>query len=82
MTATVVEKILRPVILGRDPMQGGVLQHEMYDAMDVRGHFTGFMLDAISGVDSATIYHPKGVSCAYGRMQGTGLLLAAELEEA
>ncbi len=53
VTATVVDRVLRPILMGRDPMQGGVLRHEMYTAMNIRGHFTGFMLDAISGVDSA-----------------------------
>jgi len=52
-TATIVDSILRPMLLDRNPMAGDVLRHEMYGAMNIRGHFTGFMLDAIAGVDSA-----------------------------
>ena len=53
VSATIIEKILRPMVLGRDPMAITVLRQELYESMDVRGHHSGYMLDAISGVDCA-----------------------------
>lgn len=53
ITARIVEQIIRPVILGRDARAVRTLRDEMYGLMNVRGHFGGFMLDAICGVDIA-----------------------------
>ena len=53
VSANIVNRILRPLLYRRDPMPTGVLRREMYDSMTTRGHFTGFMLDAIAGVDNA-----------------------------
>ena len=53
VTAMVIDKVLRPILIGRDPTQIGVLRHEMYEAMNIRGHYTGFMVNGISAVDSA-----------------------------
>ncbi len=50
---SIVEELLSPVLLGRDPRDRGVLQREMYNAMRDRGHSGGFMLDAIAGADMA-----------------------------
>lgn len=53
ISGTIVEKLLRPLLLGRDPMSIAVLRQELFESMDTRGQYAGFMLDAISGVDSA-----------------------------
>ena len=53
ITAAVIDRLLGPFLIGRDPSDVQVLQHEMYGMMNVRGHFTGYMLHAISAVDIA-----------------------------
>jgi galactonate dehydratase len=52
-TATIIDRVLQPILIGRDPTDVGVLRHEMYDAMNIRGHYGGYMAHAISGVDTA-----------------------------
>lgn len=52
-TAAIVNRLLRPLLLGADPLAVDVLWSSLYDSMRERGHTTGFMLDAISGVDIA-----------------------------
>jgi len=51
--AILVEELLGPVLLGRDPRDPVVLRDEMYNSMRDRGHRGGFMLDAIAGADMA-----------------------------
>jgi galactonate dehydratase len=53
VTATIVERVLRPVLLGEDARRVGVLRRAMYETLIARGHFTGYLLDAIAGADSA-----------------------------
>jgi galactonate dehydratase len=57
VACTIVERILRPAIVGEklEPTPCGiaVLWDRMYSAMRVRGQTGGFMLDAIAGVDLA-----------------------------
>jgi len=48
-----VERLLASVVVGRDAREVDALWLEMYEAMHDRGHTTGFMLDAIAGVDQA-----------------------------
>jgi L-alanine-DL-glutamate epimerase-like enolase superfamily enzyme len=50
---SVIEQLLGPMMLGEDPRQVERLWDKMYRSMNVRGHFTGFMVDAISGLDIA-----------------------------
>lgn len=50
---SVIEHLLGPMLLGEDPRQAERLRDKMYRSMNVRGHFTGFMVDAISGLDIA-----------------------------
>lgn len=50
---TIVEQLLRPVLIGRSALDGGVLWTRMYDLMRERGYYGGFMLDAISACDIA-----------------------------
>jgi hypothetical protein len=53
VTAAAVEKVLRPILVGEDPMRVGVLRRRMYEALMTRGHFTGTIVDAVAGADSA-----------------------------
>lgn len=50
---TIIEQLLSPVLIGRNPLDGNVLWNVMYDLMRVRGYYGGFMLDAISACDVA-----------------------------
>jgi len=49
----VVQNILKPAVLGVDPMNVDVLWEKMFSTMKSRGHWKGFMIEAISGVDIA-----------------------------
>jgi len=49
----IVTSILRPVLVGADPMEVDVLWERMFSTMKSRGHWKGFMMEAISGVDIA-----------------------------
>jgi len=40
-------------VAGRDPRDAVAIQEDLYDLMRVRGHFGGFYVDAIAGVDIA-----------------------------
>ncbi|MBI1777978.1 MAG: mandelate racemase/muconate lactonizing enzyme family protein [Proteobacteria bacterium] len=53
ISATVVETILKTLLVGRDALATQALRHEMYALMNLRGHGGGFMIDAIAGVDMA-----------------------------
>ena len=52
-TKTIVETALRPILLGRDPLDSSALWYRMYSAMRERGHQTGFYPDALAAVDIA-----------------------------
>src|SRR5918992_4168341 len=52
-TARIVDDLLAPIVLGSDPLDVRVLWERMFGAMRVRGHSTGFWLEAIAGVDIA-----------------------------
>src|SRR5258708_26806382 len=56
ITAAVIDRLLGPLLVGRDPSHPQALQHEMYQMMNVRGHFTECTLHAISAVDIALWY--------------------------
>ena len=49
----IVERVLGPLVLGRDPLVPNVRYQEMYDTQRVRGQTTGFQLDAIAAIDTA-----------------------------
>lgn len=51
--AQVVESLLKPQLIGQDPLAGDYLWTQMYHAMRDRGHFTGFYIDALGGCDTA-----------------------------
>ena len=60
-TKTIVETALRPILLGRDPLDSSALWYRMYSAMRERGHQTGFYPDALAAVDIA-LWDIKGKS--------------------
>jgi L-alanine-DL-glutamate epimerase-like enolase superfamily enzyme len=52
-TKHIVEEMLGPCILGKDPLDIGGLWWEMFSAMRTRGHTKGHFVEALSGVDMA-----------------------------
>lgn len=50
---SIIDDVLGPVIVGRDPRDAVVIQEDLYDMMRVRGFFGGFYVDSIAGVDIA-----------------------------
>ena len=53
VVSEIIEQLLAPALMGRDPLDGNVLWNVMYDLMRERGYYGGFMLDAISACDVA-----------------------------
>ena len=49
----IVDNLLAPVVLGRDPSDAAVIHEDLYDLMRVRGFFGGYYLDALAGLDIA-----------------------------
>jgi L-alanine-DL-glutamate epimerase-like enolase superfamily enzyme len=49
----IIEHLLGPAILGEDPRAVDMLWEKMYSSMRIRGHRTGFMMEALSGIDIA-----------------------------
>ncbi len=49
----IIDDVLGPVMLGRDPGAPVVLHEDLYDLMRVRGFFGGYYVDALAGVDIA-----------------------------
>ncbi len=49
----IIDDVLGPVMVGRDPRDAVVIQEDLYDLMRVRGFFGGYYVDAIAGVDIA-----------------------------
>lgn len=52
-TKAIIDDVLGPVIVGRDPGDAAIIHEDLYDLMRVRGFFGGFYLDALAGVDIA-----------------------------
>ncbi len=49
----IVDDVLGPFVVGRDPRDVVVIQEDLYDLMRVRGCFGGFYVDALAGIDIA-----------------------------
>ncbi len=49
----IVADVLGPQVVGRDPCDAVAIQEDLYDLMRVRGHFGGYFVDAIAGIDIA-----------------------------
>jgi D-galactarolactone cycloisomerase len=52
-TARIIQDLLAPLLVGHNPLEVRLQWERMYSAMRVRGHSTGFWLEAIAGVDIA-----------------------------
>jgi galactonate dehydratase len=52
-TAAIIDDVLGPLVVGRDPCDVGVIQEDLYDLMRVRGAFGSFYVEAIAGIDIA-----------------------------
>jgi L-alanine-DL-glutamate epimerase-like enolase superfamily enzyme len=52
-TKAIIDDVLGPVIIGRDPGDAVVIHEDLYDLMRVRGFFGGYYVDALAGVDIA-----------------------------
>src|SRR5690606_5997557 len=50
---SIIDTLIAPNLVGRDPLMPAVLWDDMYALMRPRGHALGFMQEAISGVDIA-----------------------------
>jgi galactonate dehydratase len=50
---TIIDNVLGPVIIGRDPSTPVVIHEDLYDLMRVRGFFGGYYVDSLAGVDIA-----------------------------
>lgn len=49
----IIDNLLAPTLIGKDPSAPAVHYEDMYDLMRVRGFFGGYFVDAIAGVDIA-----------------------------
>jgi L-alanine-DL-glutamate epimerase-like enolase superfamily enzyme len=63
----IVDEVLGPVMIGRDPRDPVVLHEDLYDLMRVRGFFGGYYVDSLAGVDIA-------VWDLYGKIVGLPLV--------
>lgn len=52
-TGAVIERVLKPVVVGQDPFNVELIWDKMYGTMRARGHSKGFMVEAMAGVDIA-----------------------------
>jgi D-arabinonate dehydratase/D-galactarolactone cycloisomerase len=52
-TREIVRDVLAPAVIGADPLDIDVVWERMYGTMRLRGHQSGFLLEAASGVDIA-----------------------------
>ncbi len=50
---TILEELLIPFVIGRSPHDVERIYEDLYDLQRVRGHFGGYALDAIAGLDIA-----------------------------
>jgi L-alanine-DL-glutamate epimerase-like enolase superfamily enzyme len=49
----IIDEILGPALIGRDPGNAVVIHEDLYDLMRVRGFFGGYYIDSLAGVDIA-----------------------------
>ncbi|MEM1524743.1 MAG: mandelate racemase/muconate lactonizing enzyme family protein [Nitrososphaerales archaeon] len=52
-TAKIIEKLLKPIIIGKDPLDIDVLWEMMFSTLKTRGHYKGYFIEALSGIDIA-----------------------------
>ena len=49
----IIEDLLGPFVVGRDPLDTVVIHEDLYDMMRVRGYTGGYYLDALAAIDIA-----------------------------
>ncbi|MHB2166927.1 mandelate racemase/muconate lactonizing enzyme family protein [Alsobacter sp. R-9] len=49
----IIDEVLGPAMIGRDPGEPVVIHEDLYDLMRVRGFFGGYYVDSLAGVDIA-----------------------------
>jgi galactonate dehydratase len=49
----IIDEVLGPAMIGRDPGNAVVIHEDLYDLMRVRGFFGGYYVDSLAGVDIA-----------------------------
>lgn len=52
-TATIIDEMVGPYLIGKDVTNPAVIYHDLYDMMRVRGFFGGYYHDALAAVDIA-----------------------------
>jgi galactonate dehydratase len=52
-TMAIIDDLLAPFVVGRDPHDVSVIHDDLYDLMRVRGYTGGFYLDALAAIDIA-----------------------------
>ena len=53
VSKAIIDGVLSRELIGQDPRKVDVLWEKMYSTMRLRGHSTGYMMEAIAGVDIA-----------------------------
>jgi L-alanine-DL-glutamate epimerase-like enolase superfamily enzyme len=53
VTCTIIRDLLTPLLVGENPLSIDRLWEKMYASMRIRGHHTGFMSEAMAGIDIA-----------------------------
>ncbi len=53
VTQALILDVFAPLLIGQDPMHSEVLWEKMYGAQRLRGHNTGYTMEAIAGLDIA-----------------------------
>jgi L-alanine-DL-glutamate epimerase-like enolase superfamily enzyme len=53
VTQTLILDVFAPLLIGQNPMHSEMLWEKMYGAQRLRGHNTGYTMEAISGLDIA-----------------------------
>lgn len=51
--ASVINSLFKPMLIGKDPLDSEVLWEQLFSAMRIRGHYAGYYVEALSGVDLA-----------------------------
>ncbi|MGC8543796.1 MAG: mandelate racemase/muconate lactonizing enzyme family protein [Vulcanisaeta sp.] len=52
-TASVINTLFKPMLIGKDPLDNEVLWEQLFSAMRIRGHYAGYYVEALSGIDLA-----------------------------
>ncbi|MGC8607573.1 MAG: mandelate racemase/muconate lactonizing enzyme family protein, partial [Vulcanisaeta sp.] len=52
-TASVINALFKPMLIGKDPLDNEVLWEQLFSAMRIRGHYAGYYVEALSGIDLA-----------------------------